>query len=167
MPWWGTASVAIVVAFITTLLTEPLKMWLYRNKHVEERRFFLQIEWIPKYIAALDWAAAACRKSFGGVQRVNVAPFYYQDEAATKILEAYNTGMTTASFFEKSFRCGILEFGEKLKRSYDHYLAIRMGSPPLPGPTPEIHNLFQHIAHEIVTHKGKMEQKLERLLSVS
>ena len=61
----------VVVAALTAIGTEPVRMLLYRNKHIDQKRFLNQADALPKYIIALGWAESTCSNSAAGGRTEN------------------------------------------------------------------------------------------------
>lgn len=169
MTWWATTILAIGVAFVTSLLSEELKIWLYRDKHVRERRFLLQVDWLPKYVEALNWAAGACDLVNSGWQLEGADPFHYATEAAVKMAEAINTGITTSYFFDgKTVRPTILEFGDRMLKASNAYQIDRDAVRPRPTElTQSMRDVFEKIAREIRAQEATMKTRMDELLGLS
>jgi hypothetical protein len=162
----ATAATAVVVAFLTTLASEPLKMLIYRNRHINERRFLNRVDSLPKYIAALNWARSACDNVNAGWQKSRVGPFYYTGEAAERIGAAINVGIDIAYLFPKGLEADILDFGTTLRQTYNNYI-IQINSLPLPAsPTPTIRQLFSTVAPLVQARQDEMKQKYRELVGL-
>ena len=110
-----TVVTAAIVALITTIVSEPLKKWLYRNKHIEERRYQVQVEQIPRLVEAYGWAAAASVNAHSGWQVEDRQPFDYVNNALSKIIEAVNLGVSIGYLFPTELRDQIATTSESLR----------------------------------------------------
>ena len=165
--FWVTVVTAVVVAFLTTLASEPLKMLLYRNKHIIERRFQNQVDALPKYIAALNWAASACTNANSGWQQTGVGPFYYTGEAAERLVTAINVGIEVAYLFPKELETDILAFGVVMRTAYNNYMIATNAVTPLPTqPTPAIQQVFTTMASDVGNRENEMKQRYRKLVEL-
>ncbi len=119
MNWWLLVGVPAFVAFVTTVVTEPLKMWLYRNKHVHERRYQMQVDKVPLLVEALGWAGSTRQNAYSGWQIADRAPFEYVDKALAKLIEAINLEIATAYLFPADLRAEVKENAEQLRAAFD------------------------------------------------
>lgn len=148
MNWWFSVGVPVLVAFLTVLASEPVKMWLYRNKHVDQRRYEVQVDRIPKLVEALGWVGSACELGSGtGWFKEDAKPFDYVDLAGRKIIEAINLGVASAYLFPANWKTEISTTAEELRGVYNEVITEKnyggQGGARLDKPNPTISSLLQ------------------------
>jgi hypothetical protein len=169
---FGVAAVtAIVVAFFTTIVSEPIKMWLYRKKHIEERQNQVQLDQLPRLVEALGWAAAASQNAYSGWQAEDRKPFDYVNNAQAKIIEAINLGVDTWYLLPTTLRDEISATVERLRNVMnDITLEKNMGGEyggRLEKPNQKIFDSLQKVVKIADEQRVRLQSHYQRLLGVN
>jgi hypothetical protein len=160
-------ATTVVVAALTAIGTEPIRMLLYRNKHIHQKRFLNQAEALPKYIIALGWAEATCTNVSGGWQhREPEKPFKYASRAIDRLIKAINLGLDLAFLFPKDLEDNILAFGRRMTATVNSYM-LKTNSKPVPTEvTPDIFKDFDDMASELRAKRTEMEQHYRKIVDL-
>lgn len=161
------AITAAIVAFFTTIISEPVKSWLNRNRYARERQIQNQIDALPQYITTLVKASSACSNVNSGWQQRTGNPFEYTGRAAEQIGEAANASMDIAYLFGEQIESKILELRGELLEAYNAYMIdMNAVAAPPSTPTQAMRGRFDKIGSRLSSMVADMKAEYRRIVGL-